>query len=92
MHDPLVCPVCEELDAMAEWTFTGEEGVPDSLEWGGRVVWTKTQGSAVHGHHKKERCRCHLENPDFDVSDIQKRLEEILADAKAARGIDQPSV
>lgn len=88
MHDANVCPICKELDATAEWTFSGAEGVPDQLEWGGIIVWDKLHGSDAHGSHHSgnPKCRCRLEG-ELNTDDIKQRLEQILATQKAARGI-----
>ncbi len=72
MHDPLVCPVCEVLDAEAEWRIDADQGMPDVLEWNGRVVWTSAQGSAVHGH-RKGVCRCRWDI-DFDLADLLEKI------------------
>ena len=84
MNDKRVCPVCRELDGYT-WTIeVGESTAINELThpaYG--VVCDRARGSRAHEHGSYGECRCQL-SFDVDISDINKRLDEILAELKGA--------
>jgi hypothetical protein len=74
--DSHVCPICKALEGRTFTLETGRELVLTDPEYG--IVWNINRGSEAHGKHDGS-CRCHLDDFEFDYTDLVNVVAEINA-------------